>query len=226
MNLKTASTFASTLIADDMADVEWEKFESCVLIEVKRGDKIFTSTAVAIRRNILLTCAHSVEHIEGGRVFWDAEYKAHSKNFVSFKKVVMHPRYNQKKSNYANDLAVIVLDGNLPSKTRPAKVFKDSKRVREGMQVHRLGFGARNGMNCRTWTNPEVEGYCKDTMSFILKDDRGVVGDSGGPLFYKENGNYQLFALHSTKEGEGRTYTVSVADHLSWIRSQLTLREV
>ncbi|MBC76895.1 MAG: hypothetical protein CME64_12850 [Halobacteriovoraceae bacterium] len=225
MNLKAVSSFSSSLIYDDMADVEWEKFESSVLIEVKRGDDIFTSTAVVIRRNILLTCAHSVESADGGRVFWDAQYKPHSKKFVSFKKVIIHPRYNQKKSNYANDLAVIVLDGNMPSKTRPAKIYRSPEKVRPGMQVHRLGFGERNGMNCRTWTNPEIESYDNKTMSFICKDEKGVIGDSGGPLYLKSNGQYQLFALHSTKEGADKTYTVSLADHLSWIKFNTTLRE-
>lgn len=226
MSFKLATDFASTLIHDDMAEVEWESFQSSVLIEVKRGDEVFTSSAVAISRNALLTCAHSVENIEDGRVFWDAEYRPHSKKFLKFKKIILHPKYDQKKSNYENDLAIIVLRSNLPSRIRPAKINTRAQEARPGMQAHRIGFGARGGANIRTWTNPEIMGYERDTKSFVLKDSNGQIGDSGGPLFIKVGSAYKLFALHSTKEGEDTAYTVSVADHLAWIQENMSLRSL
>ncbi|MEX0798984.1 MAG: trypsin-like serine protease [Bacteriovoracaceae bacterium] len=226
MNLKVAETIASSFIADDMADVEWEKFESSMLIEVKRGEEVFTSSAVAIQRNILLTCAHSVENFEAGRVFWNPRYNPESKNYLSFKKVVIHPDYCQSKSNYANDLAIIVLNGNLPSKARPAKIHANPFSVKKGMQAHRIGFGAREGGNIRTWTNPEILDYDSGSKSFILKDEFGKVGDSGGPVYLKINGKYKLFALHSTKEGADKSYTVSVSDHMHWIEKHLPLKQI
>ena len=210
----------------DFAEVEWEKFQSSVLIEVKRGENVFTSSAVIIARNVLLTCAHSVEGIQGGRVFWDAQYQPDSSNFVKFKRVVLHPNYDQKKSNYENDLAIIVLRNNLPSKARCAKISSSSLGICEGMQAHRIGFGAREGVNVRTWTNPEIKSYDHVTKTFVLHDCYGHVGDSGGPLFVKVGTSYRLFALHSTREGEDKTYTVSVADHLPWIRENMELRQV
>ena len=93
MEFKTNETFGHRLpehLQEGFADVEWEKLLSSVIIEVKRGDEIFTSSAVAISRNTILTCAHSVEDIEGGRVFWDPQYRPESKKFIKFKKIVKH----------------------------------------------------------------------------------------------------------------------------------------
>lgn len=224
MSTKLASTFASSLIADDFADVEWEKFQSSLLIEVKRGERIFTSSAVAISRNAILTCAHSVEGIEGGRVFWDAQYRPSSKNFASFKRIVLHPGYDSRKSNYENDLALVILKNNLPSKTRPAKINESPLSLKPGMQAHRIGFGSRNGQNIRTWTNPEIESYDGATKTFVCKDGYGYIGDSGGPLYIKSSSGYRLFALHSTREGTHKTFTVSVGDHLPWIRENMSLK--
>lgn len=224
MGEKLADAFSSSLLGGEFADVEWEKFQSSVLIEVKRGEDVFTSSAVVIARNALLTCAHSVDQIEGGRVFWDAQYRPHSKKFVKFKRVVVHPGYDPRKSNYENDLAVVILKNNLPSRTRPTKIWDHPELLSEGAQAHRIGFGARSGANIRTWTNPEIMRYEKSSKSFVLRDCHGRIGDSGGPLFIKDGAAYKLFALHSTKEGEDTSYTVSVADHMPWIFSNLEVK--
>ncbi len=199
---------------------------SAVLIEVKRGEEIFTSSAVAISRNTLLTCAHSVEDIEGGRVFWDAQYRPESKKFIKFKKVSLHPSYSKKKSNYRHDLALITLRASLPSRIRPAKILPTSLLVEAGMQAHRLGFGEREGANIRTWTNPEVLSYDKDEEVFRLRDANGKIGDSGGHLFLKSSEGYRLFGLHSTKEGEDLSYCVSVPDHSDWIREKMGIKSL
>lgn len=223
---KLAAAFASSLLEDNLAEVEWEKFQSSALIEVKRGDKVFTSSAVVVARNALLTCAHSVEDIEGGRVFWDARYDPDSKNHIRFKRIFVHPKYDRRFSNYENDLAVVILNKNLPSRVRPAKFWSSPEKISPGMQAHRIGFGDRGGVNTRTWTNPVVQHYDKEAKSFCLRDRNGVIGDSGGPLYLKNGSRYELFALHSTREGEDKTYTVSVSDHMKWIQSNLSVKAI
>lgn len=213
-------------LAEGFADVEWEKLLSSVLIEVKRGDEIFTSSAVAISRNTLLTCAHSVEGIEGGRVFWDPQYRPESKKFIKFRRVTLHPGYDQNKSNFKHDLAIISLRASLPSRIRPAKIVPTVSSVKEGMQAHRLGFGEREGANIRTWTNPDVLFYEPKDQVFKMRDMNGKIGDSGGPLFLKDESGYRLFGLHSTKEGEDLSYCVSVPDHIDWIRDKMGLRSL
>lgn len=207
----------------DAIDIEWEKFRSSVIIEVKRGNNIFTSSAVAISRNVLLTCAHSVVGVEGGRVFWDPQYRPQSKKFVKIKTVVIHPDYDFKKSKYKNDLAIVILKNGLPSKIRPASILSKDCILSEGMQAHRLGYGERNDLNIRTWTNPEIAKYDSKNKCIVMNDINGKIGDSGGPLFLKQGSRYQLFALHSTIEGDGKSYTVSVRDYMEWIQQNVNL---
>ena len=49
--------------------INWNRFSSSLIIETKRGDSTYTSSAVAIGRNMLLTAAHSVDCIDSGDVY-------------------------------------------------------------------------------------------------------------------------------------------------------------
>src|SRR5690554_6510046 len=101
---------------------DWNKFKCALLLEASRQGEIFTSSAMAIARNVALACAHSVENIDGGKLYWDDQYRLGSKRFVRFKKVLIHPGYDQSRSNYADDLALIVLERHLPKSVLPARL--------------------------------------------------------------------------------------------------------
>lgn len=195
----------------------WSKFSCSLLIEVSRNQKVFTSSAVLIKRNVLLTSAHSVEDIDKGYVHLSHKY-GHDNMRVAFKKVIIHSGYDKKKSNYENDIAIIILEHNLPKNFTPANLDHYSKV--ENISVDRIGFGGRNGKNCRTWTNPFALETLENTI--VLKDTLSVIGDSGGPIFTK-NG---LVGIHSTLEGGCKTYAVYVPFFQGWINTHLPLKEV
>lgn len=195
----------------------WSKFTSSLLIEVSRDKEVFTSSAVLIKRNVLLTAAHSVENIDKGYVHLSHKF-AQDNMRIAFKKVIIHSGYDKTKSNYQDDIALIILENNLPKSFKPTSI--DFDYLMEEKIVDRIGFGGRNGINTRTWTNPKVENKLDNTL--VLKDTLSVIGDSGGPI-YTDNG---LVGIHSTLEGSDKTYAVFVPAYESWIKSNLPLKEV
>jgi V8-like Glu-specific endopeptidase len=197
--------------------VDWQKFSSSVLIEAKRADALFTSSAVVIRRNVLLTAAHSVENITDGCVHLSHHFHEDNPR-IKFKKVIIHPDYNKDKSNFENDIAIVFLEHNLPMEFRPvilAQNIDPAKAV-----VERIGFGGRKGKNTRTWTNPILLTITENAMQ--LYDAQSVVGDSGGPIYQGD----ELIGIHSTLEGKNKTYAVYVPFYYQWIQEHMELKEI
>lgn len=195
---------------------DWTEFSSSLLIETHRGDAIFTSSAVLIKRNILLTAAHSVHDIEKGFVHLSSTYKRDNMR-VSFKKVIIHKGYDKSKSNYKDDLAIIILDNNLPRSFKPVSIARFAP---VDVTIDRVGFGGREGINKRTWLNPKIKSFEEDTL--VLEDFESVIGDSGGPLYF----NGKLIGIHSTLEGTNKTYAVNICEYKNWIQENLPLKEV
>ncbi len=198
---------------------DWNQFSSSLLIEVNRGGEIYTSSAVLIKRNVLLTAAHSVENIDEGYVHLSHCYK-NSNTKVKFKKVVIHSEYNKELSNFKNDLALIVLEHNLPKEITPVSMdINTAESLERGVGIDRVGFGARSGKNKRTWTNPKLNSVLERHLELV--DTKSVVGDSGGPLYL----DGKLVGIHSTKEGE-KTFAVNLEFYKNWIEKNLPLKRI
>lgn len=215
MSLKT-TLMTSALLASSAQAVDWHKFNSSALIEVNRGDNTFTSSCVIIRRNVILTAAHSVENIDGGHLHLGNSYSDKNQK-IKFKKVIIHNQYNKSLSNFKNDIAIVVLEKNLPESIGPISISEGISFAEAN--VDRIGFGGRNGQNTRTWTNPKVIDYQQNTL--ILKDQLSVIGDSGGPIYYKN----KLLGIHSTVEGSDKTYAVYVPNYIDWINENLPIKQ-
>lgn len=202
------------MIQSKTKEVNFEIFNSALLLEVRREEGIFTSSAVAIGRNIILTAAHSVDNILEGKIFLDSHYNISSSNFIRIKDVIIHEEYSKENSNYLNDIALLVLEENLPSNINIYPIHKGS--LLKG-NLHRLGFGGRFNQNARNWTSPGYIAVPCDHRYFNTEDYHSVVGDSGGPLFIETKNGLALAGIHSTLEGKNLTYAVRVSSYLSWI---------
>ena len=75
---------------------------SSVLLDIKRGDKNFYSSAVAISGSMLLTSAHSVDCLDTGIAIADGIK-------IEIEHVYIHPSYNPQSSFFDHDIAVIKL---------------------------------------------------------------------------------------------------------------------
>ena len=199
--------------------VNWNEFTSALLIEVKRGNDIFTSSAVAIAPQIILTAAHSVEGVDSAKVFLDSHYNMFSKNFLKVSDIIIHPEYDQRNSNFLNDIAIIILDKPLPSSVMIHEIHHGN--LLQG-ELARIGFGGRFSQNARNFTNPKYIALPCDHRYFMCEDKFSVVGDSGGPVFIRTEEGLKLAGLHSTLEGDKLTYSVKVSSYIKWIQNVLS----
>ena len=198
--------------------IDWNNFNSSLLIEVTRPEGVFTSSAVAINKNTLLTAAHCLEgEILKVRVSLDSSYNPNG-NFYEVESYDLHPDYDSGKSNYRFDLAKIKLKNDLPSDMKIYPIIKNDNKL-SGTLI-RLGFGARDEQNCRTLINPEFKDLRKYDNVLELNDKFSYSGDSGGPVFLQNKGQMYLVAIHSTLSygPQGRfSYNPLLSSHREWI---------
>ncbi len=200
--------------------IDWNNFNSSLLIEVTRPEGVFTSSAVAINKNTLLTAAHCLEgEILKVRVSLDSSYNPNG-NFFDVESFNLHPDYDSKKSNYRYDLAKIKLKNDLPSDMKFYPIIKKDNEL-QGTLL-RLGFGARNKQNNRTLINPEFKDLRSHEKVLELNDKYSYSGDSGGPVFIQSKGQMYLVAIHSTLSHgpQGRfSYNPLLSSHREWINA-------
>ena len=218
------ANYFSNSLSNSLMDrnIKWNNFSSSILLEITRHNEVYTCSAVAITRNVLLTAAHCVQGLTSARAMLEASYDPHSEQAIAFKDYHIHPGYNAKKSNFNDDIAIVILEHNLPEHKNLAVIdwHLDTKSI---LAIERIGFGGRDDCNTRTWTNPsELTFY--SSKAITLKDENAVIGDSGGPVFAKTLKGLRLIGIHSTLEGKNKTYSCYVASYKKWIESHLPLR--
>jgi V8-like Glu-specific endopeptidase len=201
-----------------MSLIDWNNFNSSLLIEVTRPTGVFTCTGVAINRNTILTAAHCLEgEILKVRISNDSMYDKDG-NFFEVESFELNPDYNSKKSNYHSDIAKIKLKGELPKGTMIYPIIKKDRPL-EG-KILRLGYGARGANNVRTLVQPEFKTVRTQEKTLELNDMYSYSGDSGGPIFLQDHGQMYLIAIHSTLSfgPEGKhSYNPLLSTHREWI---------
>ncbi len=200
--------------------INWNNFNSSVLIEVTRPGGVYTCTGVAINKNTILTAAHCLEgEILKVRVSTEACYDREGE-FLEVDTFELHPEYNRRDSNYRSDLAKITLRNSLPMGTNFYPIIKKDQNL--SGKILRLGFGARGDKNVRTLVLPEMRKIRAMEKILELNDTYSYSGDSGGPVFMQFEGQMYLVAIHSTLSfgPEGKhSYNPLLSSHREWIAS-------
>lgn len=200
--------------------LDWNNFNSSLLIEVTKSDGVFTSTGVAINPTTILTAAHSLEgDVLKVRISNQPTYNKDG-FFWEVESFELHPDYDVEKSNYRCDIAKIKIKGELPSDTKFFPIIKNNKKLNG--KVLRLGFGARGSQNTRTLVNPSFKNLRLHEDVLELNDMYSYSGDSGGPVFIQDRGEMYLVAIHSTFSfgPEGKySFNPLLATHRAWIHS-------
>jgi coagulation factor 9 (Christmas factor) len=200
--------------------IDWNNFNSSLLIEVTRPTGVFTCTGVAINKNTILTAAHCLEgEILKIRVSTESQYNKDGM-FLSVESFDLHPEYNSQKSNYRSDIAKIKLSEELPKGTMFYPIIKKDAELNG--KILRLGFGARGANNIRTLVTPEFKTIRNQEKTLELNDMYSYSGDSGGPIFMQNKGQMYLVAIHSTLSfgPEGKhSFNPLLSSHREWIAS-------
>ena len=196
---------------------EWDEFNSSLCIEVTRPNGVFTCTGVAISSNIVVTAAHCLDgEILKVRIFTDSFYNRNNKSLV-VKGFKTHPNYKPKSSQYLADVAKIFLDEKLPSNIKILPIFRDT--IVYG-NLYRFGFGERNKKNLRTVITPTFRMMDLQNKTLELYDTFSYSGDSGGPIYLKQNNETYVLAVHSTLSfgPQGKfSYNPLLGSYYNWI---------
>jgi len=200
--------------------IDWNNFNSSLLIEVTRPSGVFTCTGVAIDQDTILTAAHCLEgEILKVRVSTEASYNKDG-FFLEIESFNLHPDYDSQKSNYRSDLAKIKMKDQLPKGTKFFPIIKEDKNLNGTLL--RLGFGSRGQNNVRTLVSPEFKMIRNQEKVLELNDMYSYSGDSGGPIFLQNKGQMYLVAIHSTLSfgPEGKhSFNPLLSTHREWIAS-------
>lgn len=200
--------------------IDWNNFNSSLLIEVTRPNGVFTCTGVAINKDTILTAAHCLEgEILKVRVSNEASYNKDG-HFFEVQSFDLHPDYDRNTSNYRSDLAKIRLKEELPKGTKFYPIIKKDQELNG--RILRLGFGARDNKNARTLVTPVVRKIRPMEKTLELDDMYSYSGDSGGPVFMQYNGQMYLIAIHSTLSfgPEGKhSFNPLLSSHREWLAS-------
>lgn len=197
--------------------LNWDRFMTTVLLEVKRGDRIYTSTGVLLDNRSLITAAHSIDCADEVKVILTHDYNYITESY-QVERCYIHPEYNPSTSLFENDLAVLILKQEIAKELLFDEIPSETT-LDENSVLERIGFGNRANKNRRAWTNPRYITTSFSKRTFILNDRYSFIGDSGGPIYQNINGERKLVGLHSTKEVGEKTYVVNLSDFKNWIDS-------
>lgn|SRR5690606_14193850 len=207
-----------TNLTAQASNLDWSNFNATLVLEVTRPEGIFTSTAVAISPDTVITAAHCLEgKILKVRLSQDSEYNPKGK-FIAVESFDLHPDYNASVSNFQNDIAKIKLKKPLSSSTTIYPLIKGPFAM-DG-NFYRLGYGAREGKNIRTLITPSFKGMRNFENTLELNDTYSYSGDSGGPVYLMRNNQMYLVAIHSTYSfgPEGKySYNPMLSVHRNWL---------
>lgn len=214
MHIQSHDTFKST-------DLNWDRFITTAIIEVKRGENTFTSTGILINDQTLLTAAHSIDCADEIKVILTHDYNFITESF-QVDRCYIHPEYSPRHSLYENDIAVLFLTQSI-NKDLIYDSLPIKAQLRADSVLERIGFGGRANKNRRTWTNPTYIETSFSKKTFILSDRYSFIGDSGGPIYVNDRGERKLIGIHSTREAGNKTYVVNLAQYRDWIEGIIGL---
>lgn len=201
-------------------NIDWNNFNSTLVIEVTRPEGKFTCSGVAIQEDVVLTAAHCLEgEILKVRVFNQATYDPNAKSWNA-EAFELHPEYKKSASNFKSDLARIKLAEKLPTSTIFFPIMKNEKNLQG--KFFRVGYGARSHSNIRTLITPEFKSLTNQDQVLELNDMYSFSGDSGGPVFIQREGQMYLVAIHSTLSygPQGKfSYNPLLSGQREWIQA-------
>lgn len=171
-------------------------------------------TSVIIDDRVLLTAAHCVtKELRGLTVAFGADPLSGRYVLRSAKDVIFHDRHNAPIRNEQVDLALLLLDQNIPLGYKPVTLPNHFFPLMPQLNFTAIGYGRTHGRSNTDINNSgklrqvnlEVMSVSADSLSFFVDQshNKGIcTGDSGGPALVKYNDQH---------------YVIGIASATSWI---------
>jgi len=215
-----------------------------VTVGVTDADSTKICTGSIISSNIILTAAHCVEKQDAKkmRIVFGSKI-TDSKNTVKVEAVAVHKDYFHNTS-VGNDLALIKIEGTVPSKYKVLDIERSSLLTLEkGTPIQVAGFGKNKtgffGGGAGTLRKGQVslDQYSAEEKLLVLdqSNENGICnGDSGGGAFVEVDGELVQLGVNSyvpskkkgssTGDCKSKSYLTNIAFYLDWI--QMTMAEL
>ena len=174
-------------------------------------------TGTLIGKNHVVTAAHCLKS-KPYKIGFGLKGKDSSFKVLAYK---IHPSYSRWRQTF--DIGVVTFEGTIdPAKHVPVALAEAS----EGMEVIVTGYGVTGERRSDSGTLRTVEttvGRLMDSSKEFMssRDGKGACfGDSGGPVYIKDNGGYKVIGATSRgtscEAGDG-IYT-DVGKHKEWLQ--------
>ncbi len=210
-----------------------DPLNSAVGLVVEREDSKTICSGVIIAPKLLLTAGHCLRNTKKVRLILKDEistsdFLGKSGDQHAFAAEQFHILDDRvvppKDLNSFRDLGLIEMSKEISGIQYPKLIAKD-KSFSPGLEFTRVGFGKRFEKNKRSEGKSQFDSQLN--KNFKTKDNFGVGGDSGGPLFLQEGGRLYLASIHlgrfrnQKNQFEDFSYSVDLrsSEVLKWIQS-------
>lgn len=186
----------SNLSVAEEQSLDFDKYNSSVGLFVTKNDRTRSvCTGVLINPSIVLTAAHCLVDLKRIRVTTDFEMARTSRKMLSTNWII-HPDYlgNDLKSGGSIDFGLIVLTHSVKMKLN----FPELSNAQFSLPFERIGYGLRNDANKRTFIMTQFNAFFAHYIS--VKDEFGMPGDSGGPVYQTINNQLKLVGVHTGRQ--------------------------
>jgi len=172
-------------------ELDWNEFQGSVGIELYRSGSKSICSGVLIRPQVVLTAAHCTENLMWARVTTQSELEG-ANDWVKVENFISHPAYKGNIPGESVDIGLMYLESPIHVPLLKRANYKLN------LQCERIGFGLRAGVNRRTWQTSFPENLLGTSLR--VKDEFGVVGDSGGPVYQRQIGELKLVGVHTGRQ--------------------------
>ena len=202
--------------------------DSVVALVAKNADSESLCTGTILAPDIILTAAHCVEnHPEKMVIVFSTTLKTAPQQVRPADRFVQNPAWGKELPTGRGDLALVHFTGGLPEGYTPVTLADNKIGLQLGTDVVMIGFGVNNGLK------NAGAGILRETQTTVMSESSPTevvtdgrkssvcFGDSGGPAFSQENGQWVQWGVASSVTNQAcnqASIHTAVMSYGSWLK--------